>query len=306
MLEKPNKFIYLHKFYVTIITQIKIIMYNNNSNYRHLSLALRLKILFGNTTAQSGWGILILGQIFFILFVMQVDFSDFYLGKNSPKTQGKITKINNTNTRINKRNVYEFHYEYQDKNNVKLQGISYSTNKDLSINSLVNVEYLEKKTTYSRIENMQKKLFPMYIILLAVISLIGIVISVISISRGLKNIRLLQIGVVTKGKFIKMEPTKVKVDNQFVQRLYFEFTDHFGKTQTTTADLLDTKKLQDEPEETIFYDAENPSKALLIDGLPSNIKLLPDNTFEKGNILLGVVYLILPFFGLLSILMAFV
>lgn len=91
-----------------------------------------------------------------------------------------------------------------------------------------------------------------------------------------------------------------------MMRLYFEFIDYLGKTQTVSADVLDLKGLQDEPEETIFYDKNKPSKAVLIDGLPSKIKLLSDNTFEDTNTAMAFVYLILPFLGLISILMAFV
>lgn len=276
-----------------------------NFNTRKISFALTIKILFGNVITQLGWGVVVFGQVFFISFAMQADFSDFYLGKNSPKTKGKIIEINNTNARINKRFIYEFHYEYEVKTK-KLKAFSYSTNKDIQVNDIVNIEYMNNKPEYSRIEGMQQKTFPIYAISLVIITLVGITIVVINLLKQIKNIQLLKTGIITKGKFIKMEPTNVKVDNQSMIRLYFEFIDYLGKTQTVSADVLDLKGLQDEPEETIFYDKNKPSKAVLIDGLPSKIKLLSDNTFEDTNTAMAFVYLILPFLGLISILTAFV
>ncbi|TAE46663.1 MAG: hypothetical protein EAY69_08265 [Cytophagales bacterium] len=276
-----------------------------NFNTRKISFVLTIKILFGNVITQLGWGVVVFGQVFFISFAMQADFSDFYLGKNSPKTKGKIIEINNTNARINKRFIYEFHYEYEVKTK-KLKAFSYSTNKDIQVNDIVNIEYMNNKPEYSRIEGMQQKTFPIYAISVVIITLVGITIVVINLLKQIKNIQLLKTGIITKGKFIKMEPTNVKVDNQSMMRLYFEFIDYLGKTQTVSADVLDLKGLQDEPEETIFYDKNKPSKAVLIDGLPSKIKLLSDNTFEDTNTAMAFVYLILPFLGLISILMAFV
>ncbi|TAG42364.1 MAG: hypothetical protein EAZ31_06255 [Cytophagia bacterium] len=186
-----------------------------NFNTRKISFVLTIKILFGNVITQLGWGVVVFGQVFFISFAMQADFSDFYLGKNSPKTKGKIIEINNTNARINKRFIYEFHYEYEVKTK-KLKAFSYSTNKDIQVNDIVNIEYMNNKPEYSRIEGMQQKTFPIYAISLVIITLVGITIVVINLLKQIKNIQLLKTGIITKGKFIKMEPTNVKVDNQSI------------------------------------------------------------------------------------------
>ena len=97
---------------------------------------------------------------------------------------------------------------------------------------------------------------------------------------GSKSIRLLETGNTTKGLFIAMTGTNVRVNNQQVMKLDFEYAVD-GQKHTVAVRALDTSRLLDDDCEIVFYDPMQPETAIVFDGLPHGIQF--DSLSETFN-----------------------
>lgn len=275
--------------------------YNQNTNnyatfgnYRPVPLAIRLKILFGSVISQIGWFFFGFGMIFVLVFVGNTDFSDFYLGKGSPQAEGKVISVEATSSSVNKRRVYACNYEFKAKDGKIYQATSYTTGSLPNAGNLVNVEYLANKPSYSRISGMAQAAFPPFVLFVLIFPLVGLIMIVSYIPFSLQSIDLLKNGIISNGKLIFSEPTNTQINKRTVYKLTFEFEAQDGQTYQVIAKSHTPENLTDEAQETLFYNANYPQKAVLKDNLPGSPKLTSQGTFEDSGIASALPYLIAP------------
>lgn len=266
----------------------------NFINYRPIPLGLRLKILFGGFSSQFGWIFFGFGMIFVLVFVTNIDFSDFYLGEGSPTAQGKVTKVFATNSSVNKRTVFACEYEFTAPNGQKIQATSYTTGRLPNEGDTVDVEYLTNKPSYSRIKGMSQGAFPPFVLFVLIFPTIGLIFIIANLLWSLKALRILKDGIITSGQLSRTEATNTRINNSPVIRYFFTFTAQDGQKYEAKAETHNPASILDERQEMIFYDPLDPKKAVVKDNLPGHPQLREDGSFVDIGIIGALPYLILP------------
>lgn len=252
--------------------------YNSLSNFdlpRDISVGLKVKIFFSNPFAVMGMVFFLFGSIFPIVFGSMADFrSAFSFSDTDPRVKGVIVAIEKTNSKVNKRYVLDYTFQY----NVSVKGYtnhSFSTSSDWNVNDTVNVQYLIDEPAVSKIQDMRAAPFGFFIVpLTCIFPFLGLIFLVFSIRRAKKNIYLVQNGILTKGQVVRKEPTNTKINKQTVYKVFFKFKTQDGNLQEAFVKTHVTHNLGDEAEEPLVYDSQNPREAVLLDALPKKLRPL--------------------------------
>ncbi|KOY86330.1 hypothetical protein AD998_09400 [bacterium 336/3] len=291
--------VFLLHFYIFEITFFHYsFMY---SKERFIPLGLKIRVLFGDVSSIVGFSIMALGLIFVIVFVGFADFSDWKFKPDSPKTQGIITTIGATNSKENKNRIYAYYYEFSDNKDTKQTGVSYGYSGQYQVGDTPTIIYLTEKPTYSRIENLRKEPFGMFVVFTAIFPCIGLGFAVFGVLTGLKNLKILKYGMIGYGKYIRSEATNTKINGRRVMRLYFEMMVG-DKSYTVTASSHQPEHLLDEAQEMLFYLPQEPTKAVLKDALPGRPKILSDGSLEDYSLFPSALFLLLPLTVLIELL----
>jgi len=252
------------------------ISYNSTNIYnlepRTISLNIKLQVLFKHVVMFIGLSFTIMSLIMFIIFGMQVSFSEFKFSEKSPFVNGQITNVLGTNSYENKVRVFKYDFKYSI-NSKQYSGTSFTTGQKFEVGQVVNIQYVENEPQVSRIENTRNGAFsPLMLIFFLPFIFVGGSMVGIRIYLGLKSIKLLRYGQIAYGVLIDKQPTNTKINNQTVYKLSFEFQAIDGTKYTTIAKSHLTRLLEDETQEKLVYDANNPKNAVMIDSLPIVVK----------------------------------
>lgn len=218
--------------------------------------------------SQIAWFVFGFGMIFFWVFVGHADFSALTFRGAIEKTIGRVTSVQETGASENRSRVMASHYEYSVAGQ-RFTGTSYTTGSSPAEGDSVTVEYKQGQPESSRIEGMRRAEFGPAVGFVTIFPFIGLVLIAFSARGGFKRAGLLGRGVFTTGTLIGKEPTNMRVNNRLVYELTFEFTARDGRRCEATARTSDTARLEDEASEPLLYDPEDPSKAFVLDELPS-------------------------------------
>jgi hypothetical protein len=258
---------------------------------RRVPLSLRV-VNFFNGWAQAGWGIFGFGMIFFWIFGTSADLSFLTFRNPTGRTTGHVTRVEDTNASENKQHIRIAHYQYSAAGDW-LAGKSYTTGGTPSVNDEVTVEYDEDNPRRSRIEGMRRAMFGPWVLLVSIFPAIGLAFLIPATLSGRKRNHLLQNGILTTGQAIDRRPTNVRINNQPLWEVVFEFHDRNGQRRECCARAVDTTRLEDESSEALLYDPEDPSKACVIDEAPARPSFDPNGDLE-GRPAAAALKLILP------------
>jgi len=271
------------------------------SKERHIPTGLKIRVLFGSVLGIVGWSITAFGLIFVIVFVGFADFSAWKFKENSPVTKATITNISLTNSRENRRYIYAYEYEFVDNKGAKQTGTSYGFQGRYQVGDETTVVFLADKPSYSRIEDLRKEPFGAAVLFVVIFPCIGVGFVVASVFSGLKNLKILQYGVVNYGKYVRSEATNTKINGRRVMKLFFEM-EVGGKTYTVTASSHQPEHLMDEEKEMLFYLPQEPTKAVLKDALPGRPVISKDGTIQEIPLFPSALFLLLPLAVLIELL----
>lgn len=195
------------------------------------------------------------------------------------RAQGTVIEVKETGSSENESQIYQYDYSFITASGASMSGSSYASgNYELAAGDTVAIDYVQNDPVYSSISGMRNGTFPPWVALVVLIfPLTGIIMSVVSFRRGKKHLYLATNGLMTYGKVTGMEPTNVKINNQTVYKVFFEFNAPESGLQSAFVKTHKPMKLRDEETERLVYDPNNPSQAVLVDALPKGLRTF----FEK-------------------------
>ncbi len=238
--------------------------------------------MFGGSISQLGWLLFGFGLILFWIFTWNSDLvgSLAFLGERQTAT-GTVQRVEPTNASENDTPVYVLVYRFVARDGSPIQGKAYVTGGAWRGGENVTVEYLRRDPSVSRIPGTRRSLFGAGGVFAAIFPLIGLVLILLGLNKGLRASRLLSRGHLAYGKLVRNSPTNVTVNNRPVMAMTFEFRSQDGMTHQVVSKTTQSEVLEDESLEMLLYDASNPKAAVLIDDLPG----LPDVLPDKGIVL---------------------
>jgi len=242
---------------------------------RNVPISLAVTTAVGSIIA---WLLLAFSSLFFWLFCTRADLSFMTFRPPYEEAQGTVRAIKTTGASEDRQKIVRVDYSYRMAGE-ELQGISYRLAPGPEAGEQVTVEYLPNAPRKSRIAGMRRDLWSPWILLVALFPAGCLIFVIISVRTGLRRCQLLGLGMVTTGKLIDKRRTSATINKQRVYELIFEFHSYDGRQFTTSARSHRTERLEDEHEEPLLYDPLDPSKAVLVDSLPSRPEL-----DEAGNL----------------------
>jgi hypothetical protein len=106
------------------------------------------------------------------------------------------------------------------------------------------------------------------LVFVALFPLLGLVLALRGIPRGVRRIGLLRSGRPALGRLVDRRETNVTINDEPVIALTFEFTTEDGATTRVVERTHRPQLLVDDAEEPLLYDARWPERAALLDHLP--------------------------------------
>ncbi len=248
--------------------------YTSASSLSRRSVPLRviLSVIFNNIYGYIGLTFAGVGMVFVLLFMPQVDFvSPFCFGDEVLRMQGFVTEVSRTSISVNEETVIKYRYVflYTGKS---YNGVSYSTEHDYKPDQAVPVEFEPDNPEISRIQGMKVKPLGLWILFICIFPAIGFTFLYFAFTKGIKNIRTIRSGIMTRGKFIKKVSTGGSINEQTIYDLYFLFKDMSGNEHTAKGSTHKIDPVLDEPEERILYDPADPSNAVVVDAMPATVR----------------------------------
>lgn len=258
---------------------------------RRVPLSLRI-VNFFNGWAQIGWGVFGFGMIFFWIFAGSADLSFLTFRDPAGRATGTVTKVEQTGASENEQTISASHYQYSVAGEW-FDGKSYTTGGTPAVGEEVTIEYDEDSPRRSRIAGMRRGMFGPGVLFVTIFPVIGLGFLIPGTLTGRKRNHLLQNGILTTGKAVDRRPTNIRINNQPLWEVVFEFHDRHGQRRECCARATDTTRLEDEASEALLYDPENPTKAYVIDEAPAR-PTFDHNGDLQGRPMAAVLASIIP------------
>ena len=233
-----------------------------------------------NLVVQIGFGVLGFASIFVWTFVANADYSFITFKGALGRATGTVTRVVDTNARENRSTVRENHFQYSVAGE-RMEGVSYSTGRQVEPGDRVLVEFLESTPQRARISGQRTGLFSPAVMFVLLFPLVGLALIVFGMRWGSKRARLLREGIFTTGVLKSKTATNTRVNNRRVYELIFEFTARDGRRCEAKARTSMTDRLQDEREEPLLYNPDKPEDAVMLDDGPGRPR------FDESGMLVG-------------------
>jgi len=248
---------------------------------RKIPFMLNIKVLLGDVVLSIGASFAVFGIIFLIVFGFNVNFNSYKIKSDSPEIHGIIYDIKGTNTSINEQTVLAYHYEYSIPDGKHYTGISYKTGEFQDINDTVVVQYVAETPEISVIQGANTSIFsPLILLSISIFPIIGIALFGYRIIAKTKDLYLLKYGEIAVGKLINTQPTNTSINKKTVYKFTFKFKAKDGNKYQGIIKTHRTYAVTDDKEETLLYDPKKPTKIVMLDTMPYQIKNYFKNTKE--------------------------
>jgi len=266
---------------------------------------VRLRVLFGGIVNQFGWLFFGFGMVFVWAFSPLDDVARRMRFRGpTARAEGKIVRVEPTNTRINEQRVYAHHYEFQPASGPRRTGVAYSQDDSPQAGEAVTVEYVQADPGASRIPGMSYTAGGLFGLLVLIFPAVGLGFLVFGFRKAFKGIRLLRNGRQATGRLIATTPTRSRVNNQTVYKFTFEFQAEDGQTYQATARTHETSRFAGEPYpdgaegegvfEPLLYDPVAPRRAVMMDDLPGGPRIDAEGSIRVDSTVKSAGSLVVP------------
>lgn len=269
----------------------------NLSNYRHVPITLKIKILFGGIFSIVGWIFLGIGLLVNSALIPMMSFNSVQFGEDSPQTTGKVVSIRGTNTTVNNQRVMECEYTFEGPDGNEYTGAGYGYYNIPRIGETVQIQYLADDPSKSRMigrDGISTGAIPYVFLVFLIFPLIGLGMLIGHWVIATKKIRLLQSGTVTMGKYSHKFPTNTRINNRTVYKIAYKFEAGDGETYEAYARSHRHHEPRFLEDQVIFYNAINPRKALVKNDLPGPPRMTMQGNLEPPSMFALISSLFVP------------
>ncbi len=238
---------------------------------RSVALPVRLLLWFNyGTMPLFGWIFTCFGMIFCIIFLPWTISSipDLTHRNFEPAGKGKVVDVVETSMKVNNAKVFRYDFEQPDGK----QAHCFASRARIDVGDKVD---LEKSGTVYRIKGTSLSMtgpFGVFTVFVVFFPCVGMGFVLYGVFHGRKAIALLEDGEIGRGGFIDETPTNMHVNGRSVMKLHFKFETSDGGVYDAYTTALDTSTLKDGSLKPLFYDPMDPTRSVLLDGLPTGIR----------------------------------
>ena len=264
---------------------------------RQIPLQAFANALLGGLINQMGWAFLAFSLIFVWLFAFDFLVDQGRFSGRLERTEALIEAIAPTSAREHKVQVYEYRFSF-DYRGHHWRASSYFTGHRGESGETVPIEFKPGHPEIARITlpGFRSSLFGGGALLVLIFPLGSLLMIVPGVFKGLRVLRLLHRGELTRAVLTEQRPTgsTVTINQQRypVYDLLFQFQIQ-GASHTASIRTHEIERLRDEPSELFLYWPTRPEWAFPIDAIPGHCGI------EGGRIVFyqpekSLLYLLLP------------
>lgn len=246
---------------------------------RHIPFPVKCGVLFGGVYNIGGWLFLGLGLIIYWHYAFNIDLSFLHFTGNIIKTNGKVIDSFELMDSDDDEPIFETHYKFKTSEGVEFEDFSYSTGFSISKDKIIRVEYPEGNPQYSRVEGLRREAYGPNALFVLLFPVAGLILIFTGSKKSIIILKLLKSGQLAHGKLVSKEQLDIKVNDDPVYKLTFQFKDELGNTYHISEKTHMTYVLEDDDTEKLLYMKDNPDCATMIDSIPSSPVL-----DEAGNV----------------------
>ena len=234
---------------------------------------IHILLLFGRTSFIIGFLFTLIGMVFIVYFSMQLNWSILFAGKKDlVTTSGIITSLNETQYNVNENTLFEYRYRYFDREQIQYYGFFLEYAKAYEPGQEIRIEYLKETPGVSRFTGKDRQNYDQIMFLAGVGSIIiGFLFLYPSIRRSRKERKIIMAGRPVEGKLVYAEPTNLRVNEQPVYKLTYEYATSHEDIQRFSVRSHLIRNISDDHKEILIYDPRHPSRALVVDTLPGPV-----------------------------------
>jgi preprotein translocase subunit Sss1 len=234
---------------------------------------IRILLLFGRTSFIIGFLFTLIGMAFIIYFSMQLNWNILFAGKKDlVTTSGFITSLNETSYTVDENSLYEYRYRYHDQSQIPYSGFFLEYANSYETGQEITIEYLKESPEVSRFAGKDRQNYDQIMFLAGIGSIIiGILFLYPSYMRTRRERKIIMTGRPAEGKLVYAEPTNMRVNEQPVYKLTYEYLTSRDNMQKFSVRSHLIRNLSDDHTEILIYDPANPGKAVVIDTLPGPV-----------------------------------
>ncbi len=239
----------------------------------HIPLRIRLLHNFGRTSFIIGFLFSLIGLVFVVYFSCKLNWKILLAGKHDfLSEEATITRSEETQYLVNDSPLYEYFYLYSVDGNASCSGSFLEFAGVYSPGQEIRIEYLIDAPEISRIAGKDRRNFDQIMFLAGIACLlVGFSFLYPSIRKTRRERKILMAGLPASGKLIHAEPTNLKVNEQPVYKLTYEYSTGKNASQKFSIRSHLIKNFSEEHKENLIYDPRRPSRALVIDTLPGPV-----------------------------------
>ena len=245
---------------------------------------IRLLHNFGRSSFIIGFLFGLIGFSFIVYFSFQLNWKILLADKSDfSLAPAYISECNKAPYTVNNNPLFEYHYTYSVNGNAPVSGSFLEYAESYSTGEQIQVEYLIDHPAISRFTGRDRRNYDQIMFLGGVGGLlVGFFFLYSSIRKTRRERKILITGIPAKGKLIQAEPTNLKVNEQTVYNLTFEYTTGQNKTQMFSLRSHMIRNLSEKHYETIVYDPGEPSSAVIINTLPGTVARYVNKKLEHS------------------------
>lgn len=274
---------------------------------RPVPFSTRLVVLFGGAFASFGWFFFAFGMVFTWVFAGNADWASAFLFRGPRESvTGRVTASEPTSfseggdKHRKGTPVFASRYAFQFGGR-DYEGVSYRTGGGPAVGGAVTVEFPAGQPACSRIAGMRRAPLGLGALFVLIFPAVGLGSILPGLWRGRNSIRLLARGVIAQGRLIDKQPTNVSINKQPVFKLTFEFMDASRQSRRAVVKTEQTRRLEDDAAETLFYDPQQPSRCVLLDGLPGRQGFAANGELQPNGFWPGARAVALPLLAFLVV-----
>lgn len=266
---------------------------------RPLSLGLRARVLFGSPIQPFGWIFGTVGMIFVWALGLPHSVALWVVHpRDLVPVTATVVESHPTNMSINKVPVFKHTVAWTIEGQ-EHRGVAFTTGSGPGQNVPLRAQ-ASRTQQYVEVEGMRTTMVDTFILFVLLFPGIGLSIVITSVTRNARALTLLKNGRPAKGKFLRVEPTNMRVNKQPVMRYWFSYSVQ-GRNYEVSGDSLDGRTLTDDVEEPVLYHRDNPGRAVLLGALAGDPRLNEDGGFTTsggaGSVVLPILFVIVNVLG---------
>lgn len=249
---------------------------------RDVPFSIKVRLLFGGSLNQIGWGLLAFGSLMFWALGANADISDWTtLRGKLAHAHGCVTSVKATgfssgdggrgvgsDSSQSSRNVQAIHYEFTDASGANFDGCSYGQAYKGEPGKPIDIEYRPDDPSKSRAMGLRAAPLPAPAVFVVALPMVGMIMAFTGFRKGILQCRLLGHGKPALAERKSVTKTNVQINDRNVYKFIFEFKTDDGQLCNFEYRTHETAEISDDDRERILYNPADPRQAHPLDNLP--------------------------------------